>query len=228
MPCLIKLGLDSVRIGWIQLHYLDSTQAFEWDDWHAGPIHPLLIWNEVTPKVPGLFVITQWQAPPPRAGIVDTEYVRVVYWVDSLIARDLNADGFLSVGEYILFEFLQPGALRAQTAWYRVDEIGKSRPQDKKYILKLHCEVPQVAVACACNCHADPQCDGVTDILDVVQVINVAFRGFPAQPDPNPLCPVETTDVDCNHATDILDVSHMINVAFRGGNPATEFCNPCP
>ncbi len=83
------------------------------------------------------------------------------------------------------------------------------------------------ACECTCNCHADPQCDGAPDVLDVVQTINVAFRGQPAIPDPNGNCPYQTTDIDCSGDTGVLDVVHMINVAFRGGNPATEFCMPC-
>lgn len=90
----------------------------------------------------------------------------------------------------------------------------------------------RVDVACACACHTDPApiggCDGVPDVLDVVQVINVAFRGAELIADPNANCPYETTDVDCSASTDIIDVVRMVNVAFRGSNPATEFCDPCP
>jgi len=82
---------------------------------------------------------------------------------------------------------------------------------------------------CGCTCHADPaNCDGVQDITDVVQTINVAFRGVAAILDPNAACPYETTDTNCSTATDVIDVVKMVNVAFRGANPATEFCNPCP
>lgn len=82
---------------------------------------------------------------------------------------------------------------------------------------------------CVCPCHADPLpvvvCDGVPNILDVVGIIDVAFRG---EPDPFSVgCSVSNTDVDCDGSTDIFDVIHMINVAFRGNDPATEFCNPC-
>jgi hypothetical protein len=83
------------------------------------------------------------------------------------------------------------------------------------------------APTCACDCHADPQCDGSTDILDVTQIVNVAFRNGDPILDPNVLCSYQTTDVDCSSATDILDVTRMVNVAFRNGDPATEFCSPC-
>ncbi|HUU45000.1 MAG TPA: hypothetical protein VM118_04640 [Acidobacteriota bacterium] len=79
---------------------------------------------------------------------------------------------------------------------------------------------------CDCSCHGDPQCDGVTDILDVVRAIDVAFRSAP--PVFDYACPYERTDVDCSGATDILDVVHFVNVALRGGDPETEFCDGCP
>jgi hypothetical protein len=85
---------------------------------------------------------------------------------------------------------------------------------------------------CACDCHGDPApigaCDGVQDILDVVQTVNVAFRGAASILDPNTACPYETTDTNCSLSTDVIDVVKMVNVAFRGANVATEFCDPCP
>lgn len=83
--------------------------------------------------------------------------------------------------------------------------------------------------SCACDCHADPgACDGAQDVVDVVQVINVAFRGASPIADPNGDCGYETTDTNCSLSTDIVDVVKVVNVAFRGANPVTEFCDPCP
>ena len=79
---------------------------------------------------------------------------------------------------------------------------------------------------CQCPCFADPICDGVINILDVVRVIDVAFRDYPAAYDP--WCPRATSDVDCSRVTDILDVVRVVNVAFRDGDPETEFCEDCP
>jgi hypothetical protein len=81
--------------------------------------------------------------------------------------------------------------------------------------------------SCACDCHADPNCDNVTSVFDVVIIVGVAFRGDPAIADPNPLCSRQTTDVDCNGVTNIFDVTRVVNVAFRGGDPAVEFCDAC-
>lgn len=78
---------------------------------------------------------------------------------------------------------------------------------------------------CVCPCHADPICDAVTNILDVVAIVDVAFRGNSDVFDTG--CSVSRSDVDCNGHTDIFDVIHIINVAFRGGDPAVEFCTPC-
>lgn len=85
------------------------------------------------------------------------------------------------------------------------------------------------ACQCACNCSGDPgACDGIQDVIDVVQVINVAFRGSVPTPDPNVNCDYETTDVNCSASTDIVDVVRIVNVAFRGADPQVEFCVPCP
>jgi hypothetical protein len=83
------------------------------------------------------------------------------------------------------------------------------------------------STTCACDCAADPECDSLTDIFDVTQIVNVAFRNGAPLLDPNNLCPWVTTDVNCDGLTDIFDVTRMVNVAFRNGDPAVEFCNPC-
>lgn len=82
---------------------------------------------------------------------------------------------------------------------------------------------------CACDCHADPVCDGViSNVQDVVGTIGVAFRGASAIPDPNGACPFETTDMNCDGFTSVVDVVKVVNVAFRGANASTEYCDPCP
>lgn len=77
-----------------------------------------------------------------------------------------------------------------------------------------------------CTHHADPQADGVIDIFDVIQTIDVAFRGGVAVVDSDcPHDPVGRTDLNCDGATNIVDVSLLIEAAFRGAPAA--FCNPC-
>ncbi len=83
-------------------------------------------------------------------------------------------------------------------------------------------------VPCDCDCHGDPQCDGVRcDLVDVIRAIDVAFRGQPDLPDPSPACGRVTTDVDCSDATDIVDVVKLISVAFGGQPTGAVFCDPC-
>jgi hypothetical protein len=81
---------------------------------------------------------------------------------------------------------------------------------------------------CMCECHNDPQCDGETGVLDVVQAVNVAFRNYPDITDPQTGCPHTSTDCDCDFDTDVIDVVKFVNVAFRNFDAATEFCDPCP
>jgi hypothetical protein len=83
-------------------------------------------------------------------------------------------------------------------------------------------------ITCLCECHGDPACDGVkSDILDVVNAVNAAFRNTPAAPDPSPTCPMVTTDADCSGGTDVVDVVKFVNVAFRNMSAASQFCDPC-
>jgi len=83
-----------------------------------------------------------------------------------------------------------------------------------------------IASLCSCPCHGDPQCDGVHNVQDVVQTVNVAFRGYAPVFDPQ--CPHQRTDVNCDNVTTVQDVVKVVNVAFRAASPATEFCTPCP
>jgi hypothetical protein len=82
-----------------------------------------------------------------------------------------------------------------------------------------------------CLCHADPVCDGTTNVQDVIKVVDRAFRGFAEIVDPgcpHPLPALDgTTDVDCSGSTSVVDVVRIVNVTFRGANAATQFCAPC-
>ena len=83
-----------------------------------------------------------------------------------------------------------------------------------------------ITIACQCPCAKDPNCDGVsTDILDVLETINVAFRAKPATTDPG--CSRARTDVDCNGVTDVVDAVRVAMVAFAGFDPALLYCEPC-
>lgn len=87
--------------------------------------------------------------------------------------------------------------------------------------------IPDVCEStCDCPCANDPSCDGViSNVQDVVGVVNVAFRGVAEVTDPS--CPTERTDVSCDGVTSVTDVVRVVNVAFRGANAGTEYCVPC-
>ncbi len=117
-----------------------------------------------------------------------------------------------------------PGVFEIDTAcWTPANSIGFAQangglivPSFTKGVIELVCE---------CNCHADIVCDGVSDILDVVNTVDVIFRGesFVAQP----MCPFVQVDVNCDGVTNIQDVVIVIEVAFRGGDPNALYCDPC-
>jgi hypothetical protein len=81
---------------------------------------------------------------------------------------------------------------------------------------------------CSCPCHADPICEGSTNIQDVVEMINVSFRaGDPTIDAGCNHAPAGRTDVNCDGSVNAVDVVKMVNVAFRAADEATEFCDPC-
>jgi hypothetical protein len=60
-----------------------------------------------------------------------------------------------------------------------------------------------------------------------VLTVDVAFRGGTPHPDPDALCPNETTDVNCDGVTNVVDAVKLVEVALRGGDPNIQFCDPC-
>ena len=70
----------------------------------------------------------------------------------------------------------------------------------------------------------DTDNSGAIDVLDVVNMVNVAFRG---QPQGNNPAWVWNVNGDTSGAIDIIDVVKIVNVAFRGANAETELtCQP--
>ena len=117
-----------------------------------------------------------------------------------------------------------PGFFEIDTAcWLPSNSIGYAEadgdfiaPAFSKGIIEIRCD---------CSCHADPFCDGLTNIQDVVNLVDVAFRG--EDPGAQQFCPRLPQDVNCDGIIDIVDVISMIDVAFRNGDPDVIFCDPC-
>jgi hypothetical protein len=84
---------------------------------------------------------------------------------------------------------------------------------------------------CVCACAHDPLCDGLATVVDVIGVIDRAFRAAEGTYDVEcayyPGTVDGRTDVDCSGSTDVADVVRVIDVAFRGGTAAARFCHPC-
>ena len=79
-------------------------------------------------------------------------------------------------------------------------------------------------LSCDCSCHGDPECDGESDVLDVVRSAGEAFRDEP--PITDAACThYSRTDTDCDCSVDVLDVVRIVDRAFRN-NPAP-FCDAC-
>jgi hypothetical protein len=215
------------------------------DDWHEGPISPLLhnpTYNvlcgaptiETCAPSPGTFFDVFVDVPGPGKSVagVPPETLYVNTQLDDgqiLDRRDPDGNNSVSVGDFVLVEYTD-----GESVWYRVVTTGtnggaKSSSAIIDYFELAAAIPPPPPVTCACDCHGDPVCDAIKcDVLDVVSAVNVAFRNGAAIPDPNANCPYERTDVDCSTFTDVIDVIKIVNVAFRNANPLTEFCDPCP
>jgi len=63
----------------------------------------------------------------------------------------------------------------------------------------------------------DPNYDGITNIVDVVCIVNYALRSGP------PLCYEKSGDVNCDDLVSISDVVYLVNYLFKDG-PAPGYC----
>ncbi|MEW5700654.1 MAG: hypothetical protein AB1792_00260 [Candidatus Zixiibacteriota bacterium] len=119
---------------------------------------------------------------------------------------------------------LNPAACRSYTDWGEGwQDLSVAFPN-----MVLFSMGETTAPVCACRCHGDPQCDGLASVADVVQCVNVAFRGSTPIADSLVQCPYPTTDLNCDGNTTLSDVVLMVNVAFRGGSASANITNPCP
>jgi hypothetical protein len=77
---------------------------------------------------------------------------------------------------------------------------------------------------CDCPHIGDLDTNSTIDILDVVALVNSAFRGAPIPPGDR-FCPlVSRGDLNCDTIVDILDVVAVVNTAFRNLDSR---CDPC-
>lgn len=75
---------------------------------------------------------------------------------------------------------------------------------------------------CVCACWSDPQCNGQTNVIDLVRVIQILFENHAATISPQ--CPTLDADFNCDCFIDVLDLGKIIDILFRGD---TTICNPC-
>jgi hypothetical protein len=100
---------------------------------------------------------------------------------------------------------------------------------------ELACYYELVWIGCFCpnqgglapGIPGDPSTgDGAVNVLDVVVLVNYAFRSGPL-PARDATCSINRGDLNCDGVGNVLDVVVLVNVAFGGGDPTLEFCNPC-
>jgi len=59
----------------------------------------------------------------------------------------------------------------------------------------------------------DPNYDWITNIADVVCIVNHVLRSGP------PLCYEKSGDANCDDVTDIVDITYIVNYLFKNGPP---------
>jgi hypothetical protein len=181
-------------------HYTEGVRVWDISD----PVAPFEVAHYDTYQPAGIGYFGNWTAYPllPSGKIIASD-LQTGLWVFTM--ADADGDGIFDVTDNC------PGSPNPGQEDSDGDNVGDA------------CE------ACFCQCQADPECEGtISDVIDVVNTVNVAFRGLPALNDPYANCPYQRTDFDCNAFTDVIDVVKVVNVAFRGAPAATEYCIPCP
>ena len=141
----------------------------------------------------------------------------------SFDSGDIHLSGFTKFSRFRLPPGLPDSALYWRVKAYR--HPNDTRAESTAY------SVPRAFVAsscpCACDCHTDPVCDSLDDILDIVAVIDAAFWGMTPASDPNAACPYLRADVNCDAVTNVADVVQMIDYAIRHQITGPGLCGLC-
>ncbi|MBI5869282.1 MAG: hypothetical protein HZB43_13510 [candidate division Zixibacteria bacterium] len=77
-------------------------------------------------------------------------------------------------------------------------------------------------VSCLCLWQGDIDANGVMDVFDVIQLIQIAFVG--ADPFPDPGCPTTRADYNNDGVVDVFDVIAIIKGVFSNGPPPADPC----
>lgn len=122
------------------------------------------------------------------------------------------------------------GTVAAQSATHKVSgaigQIASGRPQSASHSVAEG--FWNTLGICVCPHIGDLDTNGVISVLDVVALVNVAFRGADMPPSDR-FCPLATrADLNCNGIVNIQDVVSVVNVAFRGNDTRCDPCAPAP
>lgn len=118
------------------------------------------------------------------------------------------------------------GNVSAQSATHRVSgtvgQIASGRSQSPTHAVAEG--IWNTLQICDCPYVGDIDTNSTLDILDVIAIINAAFRGGPL-PAGDRFCPNGTrADLNCDAVVDVFDVTEIIDATFRSNNT---ICNPC-
>jgi len=82
-------------------------------------------------------------------------------------------------------------------------------------------------VACYCECGfpGDMDCNGMSNPVDVVYLVNFVYKSLNALCPPAG-CPYPIGDVDCSGLVNPVDVVYLVNAVYKSQNALCDGCNP--
>jgi hypothetical protein len=195
---------------------IDGTLSETWDLTKATTIGGLNI------QLTGMADTDADQFPLPILPFTNGVLIRVIGRVncdveDTVLDRTISLD-VNSVGTY----FSTKGALTipsSDTTYWDNDtiltDIDSSTVFDSLVIYKPVPRLVNGSVTIPFTMKGDMNCDGIYNVLDVVHLVSIAFRGG------GPSCPASVSDVNCDGVVNVFDVVLLVGTVFRGAPPPT-------
>ncbi len=136
----------------------------------------------------------------------------------SLKGGPYSEGAFPGRGQFGLMTVIDSGGSEIIVQW-------SGRNAANTQLLSYQFAVAADPLPCDCSSHGDVAGNGpVFDILDVIAMIDCAFRGG-ALPPKDLVCPhLNRGDLNCDGINDVIDVVTTINLAFRNQGSV---CDPC-
>ena len=150
-----------------------------------------------------------------RVAYFEWQYAKVWYYPEYmfLTAATENplppGDGLLAT---LIFTVLDTLRICLDTSWLPPSNYLEFRTPEKQNYVPVFEKRTFVVSYCGYNC-GDPNNDGITNIVDVVCIVNYVLRSG------TPLCYEKSGDMNCDDEVNITDIVYLVNYLFEHGPP---------